>query len=156
PFKPVEYYPFPQWFGRFVALPGIEQYGDRFCDEVTQYGENPPSVKCDVKDGTFFHSFPAADGQRFVADRGEEGRWFFLLHADFFNVEGNRLRGKTSSTGVISMTCLNLPLEMRSDPAYTYLPLIIPGTHEPSSTRAHHRHYLRPVMEDLLTGYDRG
>ncbi|KAE9382339.1 hypothetical protein BT96DRAFT_792513, partial [Gymnopus androsaceus JB14] len=156
PRKMLEYYPFSDWFGRFLSLPGIEEYGDQFSDDIAQHYGLPPSTKCDVKDGSFFHSFTAQDGKLFIADRGEEGRWFFLLHADFFNVEGNRLRGKTSSTGIVSLACLNLPLQMRNDSAHRYIPYIIPGPYEPDSKVAAHQHILHLVLSDIVKGYDRG
>lgn len=156
PWKTLEYYPFPDWFGRFLSLPGIEEYGNQFSDDIAQQCGFPPSTKCDVKDGSFFHSFTAKDGQLFIANRGEEGRWFFLMHADFFNVEGNRLRGKTSSTGIVSLACLNLPLQMRNDSTYQYIPYIIPGPYEPDSQVAAHQHILRPMVSDIVTGYERG
>lgn len=156
PRKTLEYYPFPDWFGRFLSLPGIEQYGDRFSSDIAQQYGLPPSTKRDVRDGSFFHTFTAKDGQLFIANRGEEGRWFFLLHADFFNVEGNRLRGKTSSTGIVTLGCLNLPLHMRNDSAYRYIPFLIPGPYEPDSKVAAHQHILYPVLSDIVTGYERG
>ncbi|KAJ3854271.1 hypothetical protein EV368DRAFT_80788 [Lentinula lateritia] len=111
PVKTFEYYPFFDWFGKFLSLPGIEEYGDRFCDVVSSH-QTIPVDKVDETDGRFVHEFCAQDGKMFVAERGEEGRWFFILNADFFNAEGNRIRGKTSSTGMLAMTCLNLPLQI--------------------------------------------
>ncbi|KAJ3847686.1 hypothetical protein EV368DRAFT_50719 [Lentinula lateritia] len=155
PLKRYEYYPFFDWFGRFLALPGIEEYGNKFCDTVSSH-QSIPSDKVDQTDGRFVHEFRAQDGKLFVADRGNEGRWFFTLNADFFNVEGNRIRGKKSSTGMIAMSCLNLPLEIRNDHAFLYIPGIIRGPHEPNASNAEHRHYLKPLVDDLVKGYTRG
>ncbi|KAJ3792180.1 hypothetical protein GGU11DRAFT_693844 [Lentinula aff. detonsa] len=156
PQKTLEYYPFPDWFGRFLSLPGIEKYGDWFSNDIAQHYGLAPATKCNVKDGSFFHSFTAQDDKLFIADRGEEGRWFFLLHADFFNVEGNRLRGKTRSTGIVSLACLNLPLQMRNDSAHRYIPYIIPGPYEPDAKVAAHQHILHPMLSDIVMGYQRG
>ena len=153
--KTFEYYPFLDWFGRFITLPDIEEYGDRFCDDISKR-EVPPSNKSEASHGSFLYQFKGVDGRLFVSDRGEEGRWLFMLHGDFFNVEGNRIRGKASSTGVMGLTCLNLPLEMRNDPAYIYIPGIIQGPCEPNAREAEHRHYLRPLTTDLEAGYTRG
>ncbi|KAJ3885702.1 hypothetical protein GG344DRAFT_30407, partial [Lentinula edodes] len=155
PLKIFEYYPFFDWFGKFLALPGIEEYGDKFCDTVCSH-QTIPNDKTDQTDGRFFHEFRAHDGQLFIANRGEEGRWFFVFNADFFNVEGNRIRGKTSSTGMMAMSCLNLPLEIRNDHAYLYMPGIIRGPHEPNAGDAEHCHYLRPLIDDLVKGFTRG
>ncbi|KAJ3797277.1 hypothetical protein GGU11DRAFT_756848 [Lentinula aff. detonsa] len=155
PIKTFEYYPFFDWFSRFIALPGIEEYGDKFCEIVASH-QTSPVQKTDSSDGRFVLEFRGEDGQLFVADRQNEGRWFFCLNADFFNVEGNRIRGKASSTGMMAMSCLNLPLEMRNDHAYLYVPGIIQGPHEPNAVNAEHRHYLKPLVNDLLAGYTRG
>ncbi|KAJ3872033.1 hypothetical protein F5051DRAFT_433362 [Lentinula edodes] len=155
PAKIFEYYPFFDWFGKFISLPGIEEYGDKFCEAVESH-QNVPNKKVDQTDGCFVHEFPGADAQLFIADRGSEGRWLFTLNADFFNAEGNRIRGKKSSTGMMAMSCLNLPLKMRNDHAYLYIPGIIQGPQEPNAINAEHRHYLKPLIDDLLTGYTRG
>ncbi|GAW07260.1 serine threonine protein kinase [Lentinula edodes] len=155
PAKIFEYYPFFDWFGKFISLPGIEEYGDKFCEAVESH-QNVPIRKVNQTDGCFVHEFLGADARLFIADRGSEGRWLFTLNADFFNAEGNRIRGKKSSTGIMAMSCLNLPLKMRNDHAYLYVPGIIQGPHEPNAINAEHRHYLKPLIDDLLVGYTWG
>ncbi|KAF8828585.1 hypothetical protein HHX47_DHR3000330 [Lentinula edodes] len=155
PLKIFEYYPFFDWFGKFISLPGIEEYGDKFCKNIDKHLIVPLN-KVHQTDGRFVHEFCGVDGQPFIAGRGNEGRWFFTLNADFFNVEGNRIRGKTSSTGMMAMSCLNLPLNIRNDHAYLYIPGIIQGPHEPNAVDAEYRHYLKPLIDDFLVGYMRG
>ncbi|THH19101.1 hypothetical protein EUX98_g8839 [Antrodiella citrinella] len=155
PIETFEYYPFFDWFGRLLALPGIVEHADRFCEAVSREPV-APAAKQNTWDGRIYRELPGHDGGLFIADRGGEGRWCFLLHGDFFNVEGNRIGGKHNSTGVMSMTCLNLPLGMRDDPAYTYVPGLIQGPYEPSAEEAHHSHFLRPLIDDLEAGYLRG
>lgn len=156
PFKVFEYYPFWDWFGRFIALPGIEDFGDQFCAEVSAH-EQVPLDKHNAADGRLVHDLLAADGKRFIADRGPEGRWVFILNADFFNVEGNRIRGPSSYTGMLAVTCLNLPLHLRNDHAFIYIPGLIPShRHEPKSRESENRHYLKPLIDDLLISYTRG
>ncbi len=155
PIKCFEYYPFFDWFGRFITLPNIEAYGDRFCNDIAECGIAPPN-KSEASHGSFLYQLKDGTGQLFIADRGEEGRWLFMLHRDFFNIEGNRIRGKFSSTGVMALTCLNLPLDIRNDPAYIYIPGIIQGPCEPNARNAEQRYYLRPLIADLEIGYSRG
>ncbi|KAI5895820.1 uncharacterized protein SCHCODRAFT_02495587 [Schizophyllum commune H4-8] len=152
-----EYYPFFDWFGRFIALPGIESLGDRFCERIDKQ-QAIPAEKRGVEDGSLIRSLPApgGNGRLFVAHRGSEKRWLFALHVDFFNAEGNRLRGRTASTGHIVMTCLNLPLHMRNDDAYKYLAGVIRGPHEPSAKEGQIRHYIRPLIQDMKLTYTRG
>ncbi|KAE9383231.1 hypothetical protein BT96DRAFT_787897, partial [Gymnopus androsaceus JB14] len=156
PIKIFEYYSFFDWFGRFLALPGVEQYADRFCDAVTQNDAPSPVDKQETSDGDFYRHAIGPDGRLFIAERGGEGRFVFLLHADFFNIEGNLKGGKHSSTGVMSLSCLNLPLEMREDPLHIWIPGVIQGPREPNVKLAHHRHYLKPVVDEILLGYQRG
>ncbi|KAJ3873066.1 hypothetical protein F5051DRAFT_338267, partial [Lentinula edodes] len=155
PIKTYHAYSFYEWFGRFIAHPGIEKYGDRFCDEIASF-EKIPDTKRDIKDGSFIHTFRGHDGKLFLAERGNEGRWVFLLHADFFNVEGNRIRGKTRSTGITSLVCLNLPLPMRNDPAWIFIPGLIQGRSEPDAKNSEHRHYWRLLIDEFSAGYLRG
>jgi hypothetical protein len=155
PIKTFEYYSFFEWFGRLLALPGVETYGDRFCDEITDTPETPVD-KRRPSDGRFYRELRDAEGKLFIADRGGEGRWIFSLHADFFNIEGNIIGGQHSSTGVMSMSCLNFPPEMRDDPAFIYIPGIIQGYHEPDSKEAQHQHFLKPLVDELVVGYEQG
>ncbi|GAW04788.1 hypothetical protein LENED_006599 [Lentinula edodes] len=113
-------------------------------------------AKRESSDGRFYYEVKGPDGKLFIQERGREGRWFFKLHADFFNIEGNKVNGKHSSTGVISMTCLNLPLDIREDSAFVYVAGIIQGPHEPNSKEAEHNHYIRPLIDELLIAYTQG
>ncbi|KAJ3749841.1 hypothetical protein DFH05DRAFT_1517951 [Lentinula detonsa] len=107
PLKGYEYYPFPQWFSQFVAQPGVQQYAKSFCDEVCNRSA-PPADKMSTWDGDIYQILLGPDGKLFV-DGGDEGRFFFLLHVDFFSSEGTTGRGKHRSTGIASLKCLNLP-----------------------------------------------
>ncbi|KAJ3816516.1 hypothetical protein F5880DRAFT_1494200, partial [Lentinula raphanica] len=153
PIKTFEFYSFLDWFGRFLALPGIGKYSEAFCEQIN--AEGPPMDKENTADGRFYYELRGPDGKLFVQERGSEGRWFFKLHSDFFNIEGNKIGGKHLSTGVISMTCLNLPPEMREDSAYVYLAGIISGPSEPDSKEAEHSHFIRPLVDELLIAYER-
>ncbi|KAJ3816845.1 hypothetical protein F5880DRAFT_1493831, partial [Lentinula raphanica] len=154
PFKVYEYYPFPQWFAQFIAQPSIQQYAKSFCDEVRNTPE-PPADKVHTWDGDIYRMLLGPDGKLFV-DGGEEGRFFFLLHVDFFSSEGTTGRGKYRSTGIASMRCLNLPLHLRDDIRNVYIPGFWLGPKEPSAPDAQLAHLLHPLMSDLETAYTRG
>ncbi|KAJ3889198.1 hypothetical protein GG344DRAFT_52178 [Lentinula edodes] len=154
PVKSFEFYSFLDWFGRFVALPGIAQYSDVFCEQVSD--DHPPEDKGNACDGRFYFELKGPDGKFFVREREKEGRWFFKLHADFFNIEGNLHGGKHNSTGIMSMSCLNLPLEIREDQAYVYIPGVIQGPREPDARAGAYNHYLRPLIDEVLVAYTRG
>ncbi|KAL1740686.1 hypothetical protein HDZ31DRAFT_47002, partial [Schizophyllum fasciatum] len=144
PIRTLVHLPFADWFGRFISLPGVEEHGDRFCEAVDAHS-SAPSSKATPADGDLVHAFPSprAQGGRdglFIADRGVEGRWLFMLEVDFFNVEGNTAGGSSRSTGVGALVCLNLPLSIRNDDAYRYPAFILGGPKEPDSKQAHHQH----------------
>ncbi|KAJ4501231.1 hypothetical protein C8R41DRAFT_749116, partial [Lentinula lateritia] len=154
PIKTFEVYSFLNWFGRFIALPGIAQYGEAFCEKISD--DHPPEDKGSACSGRFYFELKGPDGKFFVRERGKESRWFFKFHADFFNIEGNLHGGKHNSTGIMSMSCLNLPLEIREDQAYVYIPGIIQGPREPDARAGAYNHYLRPIIDEMLIAYTRG
>ncbi|KAJ3754198.1 hypothetical protein EV360DRAFT_52057, partial [Lentinula raphanica] len=149
-----EYYPFPRWFSQFVAQPGVQQYAKRFCDEVCNRSV-PPVDKVSTWDGDIYQMLLGPDGKLFV-DGGEEGRFFFLLHVDFFSSEGTTGRGKHRSTGIASLKCLNLPFHLRDDISNVYIPGFWRGPKEPSSPDAQLAHLLEPLISDLEKAYTRG
>lgn len=81
-----------------------------------------------------------------------------------FNTQSVLSRLQTSKTeppllrlNLDSLTTLRRnTLEIRADVAYTYIPGIIQGPSEPNAKQAHHRHYLRPLVDDLEKAYRRG
>src|SRR5882757_3194416 len=73
---------------------------------------------------------------------------------DFFNLEGMNLHGANKSSGIISMACLNLPLDIRYKPKNMYLAGIIPGPKQPSLE--HLNHYIRPLIDDMVDSWERG
>ncbi|KAJ4473377.1 hypothetical protein C8J55DRAFT_393696, partial [Lentinula edodes] len=154
PIKTFEVYPFLNWFGRFIALPGIAQYGEAFCEKISD--DHPPECKESASGGRFYFELKGSDGRFFIRERGNKGRWFFKFHADFFNIKGNLHGGKHNSTGIMSMSCLNLPLEIREDQAYVYIPGIIQGPREPDAKTGAYNHYLRPIIDEMLIAYTRG
>ncbi|KAJ3831558.1 hypothetical protein F5878DRAFT_549401, partial [Lentinula raphanica] len=154
PLKGYEYYPFHQWFAKFIAQPNIQQYAKSFCEEVCN---NPvaPSDKVHTWDGDIYRTLLGPDGKLFV-DGGEEGRFLFILHVDFFQSEGTTGRGKARSTGIASLRCLNLPLHLRDDVSNVYIPGFWRGPKEPSSPDAQLAHLLEPLMSDMEKAYTRG
>ena len=57
------------------------------------------------------------------------------------------VRGASTSSGIISMACLNLPLDVRYKPENMYLAGIIPGPKQPSLENLNH--YIRPLIAQL-------
>lgn len=154
--KICEYYPFLNWFGRFLSLPGIEQMGDNFCDETAQKLASRSESLEQFNDGNWVGDFPGPTSGTYLLDRGTEGRWYFAGHFDSFNVEGNRIGGKHHSIGIFSASCLNLDSKHRFDPAYMYIGMFVPGKQEPKPTTTEIRHFERPLINDLIIAWTRG
>ena len=87
-------------------------------------------------------------------DRGDEGHYAFSLHIDFFNPQGMTVWGASTSSGIISMACLNLPLDMRYKPENMYLAGIIPGPKQPSLENLNH--YIHPLIAQLAISWKQG
>lgn len=67
PVKIYEYYPFFNWFRRFITLPNIESYGDKFCEDITTR-RSAPANKSKASHGSFLYQFRDGEGKLFVAD----------------------------------------------------------------------------------------
>jgi hypothetical protein len=81
-----------------------------------------------------------------------ESRLLFSLAIDWFNPFHNKIAGKSVSTGVIFMSCLNLPPEERYLPENIYLVGILPGRKQISKMNG----ILQPLVADLLRYWSDG
>ena len=128
---------------------------DKSCNESVESMQRPPlTFVKDFFDAEFISTFEGPiPGTLFVQRPGTEGRYLFALNVDFFNVEGMRVRGANTSCGLISLACLNLPIEIRYLPENMYV-IIIPGPAEPSLTQLNH--YLRPLINDMVGAWEQG
>lgn len=111
---------------------------DSACDELYDSFSSPSTraIK-NPFEAQFLQEFQGPEPGRLLIDRGDEGRYAFVLHVDFFNPEGMTVRGLLSS-GIISMACLNLPSDIRYKPENMYLAGIIPGPKQPSLESLNH------------------
>jgi hypothetical protein len=153
PIKTFVYHEFQDYLAGLLANKDIEEMMDKICDDLKESPDQPEFVK-NVFEADFVRSFEGHEKGKLFVDRGSEGRYLFALNVDFFNVDGLSLRGASTSCGVISMSCLNLPVHMRHDSEYMYLAGIIPGPREPHLTDINH--YLRPLVDDLVPAFERG
>jgi hypothetical protein len=128
---------------------------DKSCDDCIESLQlTNPTFISSVFDAEFVKSFEGpVPGTLFIQRPGNEGRYLFALNVDFFNVEGSRTRGSSTSCGLISLACLNLPIEVRYKPENMYLN-IIPGPEEPPLTSLNH--YQRPLMDDMVDAWEKG
>lgn len=153
PIKPFVYHHFADYLAGLLSQ--HEEEMDKACDDGVQFLHHPPPTFINsIFDADFIRTFKGPDSKHFFIDRpGKEGRYLFTLNVDFFNVEGMRIRGASSSCGIIALACLNLPLDIRYKPENMYL-AIIPGPVEPSLTDLNH--YMRPIIDDMVDAWQNG
>lgn len=154
PIKPFVYYSFHDYLAALLSRKDLEGLMDKACDDLHNASCEPlPEFASDVWDAEFLRKFEGPGKALFVA-RGTEGRYLFAFNYDSFNVEGMRIRGATTSCGLLSMVCLNLPPDIRYKAENMYVAGIIPGPHSPKETQLNH--YLRPLIDDLEVSWHRG
>lgn len=153
PIKPFVYHHFADYLAGLLSQ--HEEEMDSACDDGVQFLQHPPPTFVNsVFDADFIRTFKGPDSKQLFIDRpGKEGRYLFTLNIDFFNVEGMRIRGASSSCGIIALACLNLPIDIRYKPENMYL-AIIPGPLEPSLTDLNY--YIRPIVDDMVEAWCNG
>jgi hypothetical protein len=154
PIKTFLYHHFHDYLAGLISRPDLEELMDKPCNDLlASIGSPPPRIIKDVWDANFFRTFEGPSWSLFI-DRGGEGQYAFTLNVDFFNIEGNLQRNASTSTGIISCACLNLPLDIRYKPENMYLAGIIPGPSEPSGDELNH--FLDPLVDDMVISWERG
>jgi hypothetical protein len=164
PIKKFVYHDFHDYLAGLLARPDYEKEMDSICDDTAakvresndmDTDDTDPILATNPFDGTFIQNFWGPSGKTLFIERpGSEGRFLFSLNVDFFNPDTLKEHGSSQSCGVISMACLNLPLEIRHNTENIYVAGIIPGLQEPSLSEINH--YLRPLLDDMLLSWERG
>lgn len=157
-FRPIlsfAYHEFKDFVCGFECRPDLRQYMDNSCDVAMEsIRSGSPTNLNDAFDADFIRSFMWKDNKLFIDRPAGEARLLFSLFFDFFNVEESRQAGAKTSTGIIAMACLNLPVDIRYKPENMYIAGIIPGPKEPPGTQSNH--FIAPLVDDLVEAWDRG
>ncbi|KIJ32207.1 hypothetical protein M422DRAFT_266006, partial [Sphaerobolus stellatus SS14] len=91
----------------------------------------------DIFDAEYVKTLLGPDGRPFCI-KGSEGRYLFAVSVDWYNPFGNKQSGMHAAFGVISLTCLKLPVEICYKWENTFLAGIILGPVEPSLEEVNH------------------
>lgn len=154
PKKTFVYHDFKDYLAMLMSRGDIERAMDEACDDLQASLSSPPRIVKNPFEAQFLREFRGPNPMRLFVDRGDEGRYAFALHVDFFNPEGMSIRGPSTSSGIISMACLNLPPDVQYKPENIYLAGIIPGPKQPSLE--HLNHYIWPLVDDMVTAWNQG
>jgi hypothetical protein len=155
PIKPFVYHDFHDYLASLLSRADLEKAMDESCDNLMQSCNDPaPEYVKDIWEAEFLRTFEGPSPGTLFIDRQGEGRYGFTLNIDFFNIEGMRIRGASTSCGLISMACLNLPYAIRYKPENMYVAGIIPPPREPSTTELNH--YAKPVIDALVDSWKDG
>lgn len=155
PVKPFVYHDFHNFVGSLLSCPDLEQVMDKSCDDLMKDLQHPPpDLVNDIWQAEFLRTFEGPEPGSLFVDRQGKGRYGFTFNVDFFAIEGMRIRRSKTSCGLISMACLNLPIDIRYKPQNMYVAGIIPGPKEPTLTALNH--YIRPIVDDLVVSWETG
>ncbi|HKM50649.1 MAG TPA: hypothetical protein VJZ75_05670, partial [Candidatus Bathyarchaeia archaeon] len=104
PIRPFLIQDFDAFKASLLSRPGMEAILDR----GTLF--NDTEDMWDIKDGTRVKELGSPDGATFCDGlKRRELRLLWSLSIDWFNPQGNKVAGKSTSTGSIVMACINLP-----------------------------------------------
>ncbi|KIJ48287.1 hypothetical protein M422DRAFT_248093 [Sphaerobolus stellatus SS14] len=131
PKRPFPFHDPKDWLGAFLARPDIEDIMD------SRWTVEEKENASDVFDAEYVKTLLGPDGRPFCI-KGSEGRYLFAVPVDWYNPFENKQSGMHAAFGVISLTCLNLLVEIRYKWENTFLAGIIPGPGEPSLEEVNH------------------
>lgn len=160
-FRPIRTYSHQSmkaWLSRLISRRGMEEIMDKAWEPVRNSKGKAPEVLNDIWDASEVREFlgPGPEDQRkpFHFNPDNEGRYLFSLFIDWFNPLGNKQAGKSMSSGVIFMACLNLPLNIRYKRENIYLVGVMPGPKMPRIQQVNR--FLEILVKELLEFWEPG
>jgi hypothetical protein len=148
PLRPFVYHHFNDHVASMLSQPGIEEAIRLHLRSVALERELH-----DIIASPALAELRDPSGLPFLRDCGDELRLVWSIWVDWYNPHGNKAAGKSVSTGVIAMTCLSLPPDLRTLEGNIYVAGMIPPP-EPSLDAINH--FLYPIIYDMQVAYDPG
>ena len=109
PIKPFVYHNFHDYLANLLSHSDLEFMMDKSCIEfMSTVNDKSPEFVRDIWDAEFLRSFKGPKSCHLFVDRASEGRYLFTININFFNIEGMRVQGASTSCGLISIVCINL------------------------------------------------
>ena len=124
----------------------IDRSYNKLASSISSDSSQPYFVQ-NAFEADFLCGFCCPQLDKLFIDCGNEGWYAFALHINFFKPKGMSLHSIYSSSGIISMACLNLPAEIQYRPERIYLAEVIPGPKQPCLENLNH--YLQPLVKNL-------
>lgn len=148
PIKTFISFDFKDWIASLLARPGYEEMMDGAWQRIAESPKDGRSA--DIFHGSTIRGFKGPDKRTHFSLSGgkDAGRYLFAMSYDSFNPLRNIAAGKKPSIGVITISCVNLPIELRTDSDNMFLSGIVPGPSEPPLDCINP--YLRPIVDTFL------
>lgn len=146
PIKSYVFFSFKDWLAGLLSRTGYESSMDSSWKNMKLPTDG---ILNHIFQGSVIQNFKGPDKFTHFSLAGNEttGRYLFSLGFDSFNPLGNKMAGKKISIGMMSLVCLNLPIELRYKPENMFV-TIIPGPKEPPLDTINP--YVRPLVDAFL------
>jgi hypothetical protein len=131
------------WIRHLLIRPGIEER----LNDTNQRAQLPfTGVASDIWGSRYVREMKGPNGDFLLEKKENEVVLLFSLAVDWFNPHHNLAAGQSVSTGIMFMSCLNLPPEDRYKQENIYLVGVLPGRDQQSVLDD----LLSPLISDLL------
>jgi len=152
PLRPYIAFDFKDWMAGMLSRTGYEEMMDGAWVKASLAVDGSMS---DIFQESTVHKFKGPDEKTLFHLYSEQdaGHYLLSLCYDSFNPLGNKATGKDISIGMISLACLNLPIEERYKPENIFLAGIVPG-HKETPTMGINP-YLHSIIDAFLEFWTR-
>lgn len=153
--RPLLFWPPEEFIARLLSRSDLEDEIDAFADKAAQKAnEDMPQMWSGMDDCRWVQTLVGPDGHTlFVKRPGTEGRIFFSLCYDGFDLTGLTLRGAKQSWGLWSLKCVSLPYHLQNGTTTMHPLMMIKTAKEIGHTM---NNVMRPAMNCFKRGWHEG